>query len=168
MVLRALVRRVAGVSPIPGRPRGPWAVFLASMALIVATGAVDARPAWCRTDPVVEIGGEVADISVSAPPEAPTLVTGATRVEVTVPKGVSTRLIASDFGFGKGTEVSFDKSKRLRSSRSGIEVLVSVYVPASDDDMPVRVEFASRGDEVLSPVSAEGTANRPIKLRTKV
>ena len=168
MVLRSLVRRVAGAGPIPSRPRGTWAVFLAIMALIMVTAAVDARPAWCRTDPVVEIGGEVADISVSAPPEAPTLVTGATRVKVTVPKGVSTRLIASDLGFGKGTEVSFDKSKRLRRTPTGIEVLVSVYVPASDDDMPVRVEFASRVDEVLAPVGAEGRANRPIKLRTKV
>ena len=168
MVVRSLVRRVAGASPIPGRPRGSWAVFLAIMALIVATGAVDARPAWCRSDPVVEIGGEVADIFVSAPPEAPTLVTGATRIVVTVPKGVSKRLILADPGFGKGTKVSFDKSKRLRATPTGIEVRVWVYVPASDDDMPVRVEFASRVDEVLAPVGAEGRANRPIKLRTKV
>ncbi len=167
MVLRFLARRIAEVNPVRGRPGGTWAVFLAIMALVATMGAVDAARVWCRSDPVVEIGGQTADVFVSAPAEAPTLVTGPTRVVVTVPKGVSTRLVVSDPGFGKGTEVSFAKSKRLRSTRTGTEVRVSVYVPASDD-MPVRVEFAPHVVGVLTPASAEGTANQWITLRTKL
>ncbi len=167
MVLRFLVRRAAGANMIPGRARGTRAVFLAIMAVVVATGAVDAARAWCRSDPVVEIGGEIADVFVSAPAEAPTLVKGPTRVVITVPKGVSARLVVADPGFGKGTKVSFDKSKQLRTTKAGTEVHVWVYVPASEN-MPVRVEFAPHVVGVLDPATAEGTANKWIPLRTKL
>ena len=167
MQFRSLGRRVAGAGPILGRAPGTWAVFLAIMALVVATGAVDAARAWCRSDPVIEIDGELADVFVSASLEAPVLVKGPNRIVVTVPKGVKARLVASDPGFGRGTKVSFEESKRLRATKTGIEVRVSVYVPASDDEMPVRVEFARTGTGLLDPERADGAANEWVTLRTK-
>ena len=43
---------------------------------------------------------------------------------------------------------------------------IEAYVPATDDAMPVRVEFAPRAVGILWPASAEGTANEWITLRT--
>jgi hypothetical protein len=51
---------------------------------------------------------------------------------------------------------------------NGIEVLVEVFVPATDDEMPVRVEFAPRILGILWPASAEGTANSWVRLRTEL
>jgi hypothetical protein len=62
--------------------------------------------AWCRTDPLVRIGGDLADIFVAAPPKALLVVTGPNEVVVTVPKGVPARLILADLGFGRGEKVS--------------------------------------------------------------
>ena len=141
------------------------ALFLVGSALALADPAAAIRN-WCRTDPVVSIDGELADVFVSAPAEAPTLVTGPNRIVVRLPAGVRATLVASDLGFGKGTAVSFDEAKRLRVTDRGIEVEIEAYVPATDDAMPVRVEFAPRAVGILWPASAEGTANEWITLRT--
>jgi len=45
-------------------------------------------------------------------------------------------------------------------------VRVAVYVPATDDEMRVRLEFSSVDAGLLTPVSVEGTANEWLALRT--
>ena len=139
---------------------------------VVARGTLAGR-AWCRTDPVVSINGELADVFVAGPPEAPLLVNGANEIVVTVPDGVKKQLVLNDLGFGQGNTVSFKTSSRLRVTRSGVEVKVAVRVPVDDSKlpdydgpMPVRVEFAPRVVGILSPASAEGTANQWVTLRT--
>jgi hypothetical protein len=151
--------------------RSWWAVpflvlVVAGLALAAAT-EVGAIKNWCRTDPVVAIDGELADIFVAAPVEAPTLVTGPNEVVVIVPRGVPARVILNDLGFGKGTETAVEESRALRETEHGIEVVIKVRVPARDDDMPVRVEFAPRVVGILWPESAEGVANEWITLRTE-
>jgi hypothetical protein len=150
------------------RPARPFlALVLAGLALALAGDAAAIRT-WCRSDPVVSIDGELADVFVAAPLEAPTLVTGPNEVVVAVPEGVRAAVILNDLGFGRGTVTTVEESKRLRATERGVEVLVEVRVPAKDDAMPVRVEFAPRVVGILSPASAEGTANEWIRLRTHI
>lgn len=125
-----------------------------------------ASHAWCRTDPVIMVDGELADIFISAPIEAPLLVTGPTEVVVSIPVGVEASVIATGVGFGKGEVVSFVEAKNLKKTARGIELKIAVYVPATDDEMPVLVEFAPRIIGLLSPASAEGTANEWVTLKT--
>ena len=143
------------------------ALVLACGAATVAAPEAGAYRTWCRTDPVVSVGGVVVDVFVSGPLNAPTLVTGPTLVVVTVPRGVDAWLVASDVGFGRGERVSFEESGALRATVGGVEVRVDVYVPSRDDDMPVLVEFAPRVVGLLAPASAEGTANRWVSLEAR-
>ncbi len=160
--------------PLPpiGHPLGARigrraAALLVLGAVVGATapGAAALRQ-WCRTDPVVTIRGDVADVFVSGPLDAPVLVTGPNRIVIRVPTGVDATLIASTLGFGKGEEVSFEYVHSLKATDQGTEVVVKVYVPASDDAMPVLVEFVPRIVGILAPASAEGTANTWVTLRT--
>ena len=145
--------------------RRKLALALAALVYLVALPGADAHRTWCRTDPVVVIGGTTADIFVAGPLDAPLLVTGPTEIVVTVPVGVDAWLVASDLGFGYGDVVEFAQSPRLRQTATGIDVEVRVLVPAREA-MPVLVEFAPRLLGLLSPASAEGTANTWITLRT--
>ncbi len=158
------------------RPTVACAALGLVLALVLALVVLALAPArdtaaavqWCRTDPVVSIGGDVADIFVAAPFDAPLKVTGPNQVVVVVPNGVPAHLVLKDLGFGKGEEVTFQESAKLKATEDGIEVVVKVMVPASEDDMPVRVEFAPRVVGVLQPASAEGTANEWVTLRTSL
>jgi len=111
------------------------------------------------------IDGDVADVFVSAPPDAPLKVSGPTRIVVSTPPGVDAVLIASTLGFGRGEVVEFAQSPSLKVGPEGIELRIRVSVPATDDEMPVLVEFAPRVVGVLAPVAAQGTANDWISVR---
>jgi hypothetical protein len=139
-------------------------LVLFAFALAIAP-AVGASRRWCRSDPVITVEGQVADIFVSARLDDLTSVTGPTQIVVEIPVGIDARLIARGVGFGYGEEVTFVESRNLRASKRGIDLRIEVLVPASDDDMPVLVEFAPRLVGVLAPVGAEGTANDWIRLR---
>jgi hypothetical protein len=143
------------------------ALVLAGLALASAADAAAIRN-WCRTDPVVSVDGELADVFIAAPVEAPLLVTGPNEVVVAVPEGVRAEVILNDLGFGRGTETTVEASRQLRVTERGVEVRVEVYVPARDDGMPVRVEFAPRVVGILWPASAEGTANEWVALETRL
>jgi hypothetical protein len=114
------------------------------------------------------IDGAIADVFVSAPLTAPLKVTGPTEVVITVPEGVETAVVLTDLGFGRGETVTFKESARLRRTADGVQLKVAVRVPARDDEMPVRVEFAPRILGILWPDSAEGTANDWVVLRTTI
>ena len=144
------------------------ALALLALSLVLAVPGVGAGRGWCRSDPVVLIDGEVADVFVLAPLDAPLKVTGPTEIVITTPVGVEADLVLAGPGFGQGEEVRFAESRRLRRTATGIEVEVKVYVPATDDAMPVLVEFAPRIVGILWPASAEGTANAWVTLRTSI
>jgi hypothetical protein len=160
----------------PGSPAGRPILLGRVLVAVLVVGAILGQVApsagamrmWCRTDPVVAIDGDLADVFVSGPLEAPTLVTGPNQIVITVPEGVHAKLVASTLGFGFGEVVTFEESRRLRATARGIELKVAVYVPATDDAMPVLVEFAPRIVGILQPASAEGTANAWVTLRTSL
>jgi hypothetical protein len=140
---------------------------LAILVLSLTAQAAAAGVGWCRSDPLVAIGGEVADVFVAAPPDAPLRVTGPTQIVVTVPKrGVSAELVLATVGFGHGEEVTFVESSHMKVTDAGIGVRIDVFVPANDDAMPVRVEFAPRVVGILNPAAAEGVANTWVTVAT--
>jgi hypothetical protein len=151
-----------------GRLRRPSlvpALALVVLAFVLAAPGAAAVKGWCKTDPVIMVDGQIADVFVSAPLYAPLKVTGPTQIVVTVPVGVDAWLVASDLGFGRGEVVTFAESSDLQRTATGVEVEVAVYVPATTA-MPVRVEFAARLLGILAPAWAEGTANAWVSLKT--
>lgn len=142
------------------------AVLLVVLGFGSITPGAEALRTWCRSDPIVAIDGTLVDIFIDGPLEAPLLVTGRTEVVIRVPPGVRTRFVASDLGFGRLEHVRFAESEDLRVTRRGIQVEVRVFVPARDEAMPIRVEFAPRIVGILNPDRVRGTANEWITLRT--
>ena len=140
-------------------------VGLLALLLLVTTAPAGAIIGWCSKDPVVQIGGQRANIWVSAPNQILEAVTGPTLVRIAVPEGVPTALIATDDGFGwdPAYDVQFVESDRLEVTNLGIEVKVTVRVPA-DADLPVVVDIADRAGVVLA--SGTGVTNSPIVTRT--
>jgi hypothetical protein len=139
---------------------------IAVLASSVAVSDAEAYRQWCRSDPVVVIDGAAADVFVAAPLEALTEVTGPTQIVVTVPVEVEQTLAIPTEGFGRGEQVTFVASHKVQVTDGQIQVRIAVYVPARDDDLPVQVEFSPRVVGLLSPATAEGTANTWIRLGT--
>jgi hypothetical protein len=140
---------------------------LAAVAAGAAAGRAEAARTWCRTDPVVKIDGKVADIWLGSYTELHTAATGPAQIVVSVPKGVSTQLLACDLGFGKyGYTVNFKQDAALTRSATGPQVIVSVYVPSKDASLPLSVSFAPRSSG-LAAASASGFVNRWVTLQTK-
>ena len=73
------------------------------------------------------------------------------------------RVAATDLEPGEAVE-----SGDLRATGDGIEVKIRAFVPASDDDMPVRLEFAPRIVGLLDPARADGVANTWITVHTRI
>jgi hypothetical protein len=167
---------LAATNPIPSRPSPGrrrtaldpsrrWALTVMTILLVLSTSTASASVGWCRADPVIMVEGDIADIFVSAPLDALLKVTGPTQIVVSTPAGVDAFLIASTLGFGRGEIVEFEQSRRLKVSDGGIELQIEVFVPATDDELPVLVEFVPRLLDILSPVSSQGTANDWISFR---
>lgn len=160
---------------VPRYPTRRGAIRLLGAAALVAPAALrahvaDALHGWCRTDPVVRIGGQVADISLFSLREMRVLATAPAQVVVLVPTGVPTQLIATDPGFGRqGYDVRFEEAKRFADTASVLQVRIKVYAPAVtpvEGALPLRVKFTPRGVGRLSPGTAEGEANSWVILNT--
>lgn len=135
--------------------RGPLLGLLVIGFLFHAQSA-GALLEWCRTDPVVDIGGKRMHVYVSGPGDLLEAVTGPTVVEISVPIGVPVSLISTDPGFGLGWDVRFAESEKLRVTDRGIEVSVRTYVPANAT-FDVLTEVTNGSDVVL--VNVLGTTN---------
>lgn len=142
------------------------AVGLALLALSVVAVPASAGHGWCRSDPVVLIDGRIVDIWVTGPLTAPLKVTGPNQIVITTPPDVESYLILKDLGFGKGEEVTFRTSPRLKPTSQGVDVEVAVYVPSWDSSMSIGVEFAPDIIGNLAPSRATGTANEWVVLKT--
>lgn len=135
--------------------RGPL-IGLLAVLFMLHTQSAGAFIEWCKSDPVVEIGGKRMHVYVSGSADLLEAVTGPTVVEISVPIGVPMSLISTDQGFGQGWDVRFAESDKLRITDRGIEVRVSTYVPA-DATLKVLTEVTNGSDVVLSEVL--GTTN---------
>ena len=142
-----------------------WALAVVAVLTALSASNAAAGVGWCRTDPVIMVDGVAADVFVSAPADAPLKVTGPTQIVVTTPRDAHAVLILSTPGFGRGEVVRFEQSPSLKLGADGIDLRIEVFVPATDDALPVLVEFAPRILGILAPVAAEGTANDWISVR---
>lgn len=141
------------------------AVAVAAAGMAGPLHSADAARGWCRTDPLILINGELADIFCTAPLSMLLQATGPTEFVVTVPRGVKTILLLAGPGFLKGESVTFKHSRKLKKTKSGIEIKVAVRVPAKED-LPIGLEFAPRILGILNPDRAEGFANSWVSLKT--
>ena len=140
-------------------------LVFAIVTLGLAVPTANAGIGWCRTDPVVVIDGQIADIFVSARFDDLTKVTGPTEIVVATPVGIDGQLAIATIGFGYGEKVTFQESPSLQVTTEGIELRIKFRVPARSDAMPIRVEFAPHLVGALAPVEADGHANEWIVLR---
>ena len=158
----ALGRRLA--SP----RRTAQAIVVRAFALVILTEtyaapSATAGVAWCRTDPVVVIDDQVADIFVSVRFDELKRVNGPTEIVITTPVDVDITLATPGVGFGYGENVTFEESPALEKTDKGIDLRIEVYVPAQDD-IRVLVQFAPRVVGILNPRNARGEANDWIRL----
>jgi hypothetical protein len=147
---------------------GARVLCLAILVVSLTPHGTSASVGWCRSDPIVKIKGDLADIFVAAPLDAPLKVTGPTKIVLTIPQEVSAAAIVAGKGFGRGENLAIANSSDLQVTQTGIEVLIDVFVPATDVAMPVRVEFAPRVVGILDPAYAEGVANAWVSLSTEL
>jgi len=143
-------------------------------AVVMALGAATAnfQPSlagrgWCRSDPLVLIGGILVDIFCTAHLTTMLRVTGPTQIVITTSPGVPASLVLGGIGFGRGEKVSFEQSDQLLKVGSVVDVEVEVYVPAPDG-LEIGVEFAPRILGILNPVRADGLSNQWITLNTQL
>lgn len=141
----------------------PLLLVFGLLSTLAAPSAFAAR-AWCKTDPLILVDGELANIMVVSTLLAPLKVSGPTQIVVTVPEGVPAYLVLSDLGFGRGQIVTFKHSPEMKVTEQGIQMQIAVFVPARDNTLPIAVEFAPRLLGLLSPARAEGVANSWIYL----
>lgn len=141
------------------------------VALVVGVPDVSAGRTWCRTDPVIKVDGQVADIWVSSYTEMNTSATGPVKIVVPIPTGSTGAVYAMDNGFGQGYQISFVKSSSMQRTATHTQVRVQVYAPAKDSTLPVQVDMMPRSQNgntgVLLGASASGTANKWVSLTTK-
>jgi hypothetical protein len=140
-------------------------VFLQLAALLLAPGSVAlSSHGWCSSDPVVLIGDTMTHITLSAPANAPSRVTGSNEIVVTIPDTLSGVVVSPGPGFGRGESVSVVLSPDLQATSDWIEVTIQVFVPASDDTMEIGVEFATLDAGLLAPTHIHGVANSWITM----
>jgi hypothetical protein len=155
------------IDPVRGMSRRQLlgAAGLATFGLGSAAMDAGAARGWCRTDPLILINGELADIFITAPLSMLFLATGPTEYVVTLPKGVRGVLILAGPGFLKGETLRFEHSDKLEKTRKGIEIKVAARVPAKKD-LEIGLEFAPRILGILNPDRAEGYTNSWVSLKT--
>ncbi len=154
--------------------RGLLGIVAGGSAL--APRQVAASRGWCRVDPVVRIDGRLAEILVAVKFVDIYRMNGPTEIVVTVPKGVDAKLVTpgiwqtrrgdvSGPGFGHGEITRFAESRKLKRTRDGVQMEISVLVPSRKTHR-VRVEFGRPGRVLLDPKTAKGTTNKWVTLRT--
>ena len=143
--------------------RGPLIVLLAVLFMLDARGA-GAIVEWCRTDPVLDIGGERMHVFVSGPVDLLQTVTGPTIVEITVPAGVPYTLVSTDAGFGLGWDVRITESDQLRVGDRGTEVRVRTSVPASTNGLRVMMEVTDGNQSVLDSRTSSTNGWQTVKV----
>lgn len=153
------------------QPMGGIRSVAAALVLVLGVFAVFAPNAsagivWCRVDPAVSINGQTVNIFIASTEEIFQQATGPTDVVVSVPVGVSAQLLWTDPGFGYGETVTILESSRLRVTSSGVQIMVSAFVPATGS-LPVLVEIVPANAGVVT-ASAQGATNAQVRVLTTV
>jgi hypothetical protein len=145
----------------------------------------DALRVWCRTDPVVDLRdpiglkGNSASIYLSAALEEWELNNSSGDVVVEHPKDAKTSKLWEDVNgyFGQGVSTNFAVNPNLRFYAAYMDVRIRCYIPASRNDMQIRLDWApgpiqwdANGDPLPAKViaSATGLGNQWIALKSKL
>jgi hypothetical protein len=163
-----------------------YALRLIGGAIVALPVAIEGREAaasrgWCRTDPVIELRtpdgrrGNQAAIYLSAKLEEYEFNNSSGDIVIEHPKDAKTNKLWEDPNgyLGQGISTNFAINERLRFGRRAMDVRVRVYIPASRNDMAIKLEWApgpigwdADGSPLPAPViaSASGYANRWITI----
>jgi hypothetical protein len=147
-------------------------LFVFACSLIFGVSSASAGIAWCRSDPVVVIDGQLADIFVASDLAMQFKATGPLQLVIALPPSSTGSVVLSDTGFGlHGYDVRFVTDASLTRTNRHTQVRVAVYAPATDSTLPVQVTFAPRDltaglTAILFGTSANGFANNWVSLTT--
>ena len=131
------------------------APMLGLLALLLALQVDVARAGvgWCRADPVFEVGGRRGHVVVASLEELWDVANGPIKVVITVPKGVNTRLISTDRGFGHG----YDSPVAFAGPRRGLPLDLTRPERAAD---PAAAQRGRGGDAGPCRGAARGGRSR--------
>ena len=122
-----------------------------ALPLVIAASSpyqVEARIAWCRRDPILQIDDKLVRIDVYSKKQILDVITGPTKLRVLVPRRVDFSVYAEDEGFGAGWDIRFDRRDRLQVDKGNgtIEIQAEVFVPTPEDvRLPVKVLISDPG-----------------------
>ena len=121
---------------------------LALLAMLVLATPAMAGRRWCARDPIFQLNGADVQLWAAIPEEYVPLVTGPVNVEVSVPKGVTAKVLFLDAGFnGYGETVS------ARILKGG-----NIY-PDGSFDVKLRVTV---------PINTKAAKSIPLQLTANV
>jgi hypothetical protein len=141
------------------------AFIAAVLVLGLADPAVAGRQ-WCKKDPAFLVAGTQVTVDVAVPWADQARVTGAFAVTMYVPKGTAASVLYVDDGFGGyGEAVSVLESNRLRRTAQGVQILVTVMVPATSKTIPVNVVVTPTSGRTAS---TNGRANATVQVNSLV
>jgi hypothetical protein len=112
-----------------------------ALMLVLQVNTASAGIGWCRTDPLITVNGRTGHVYLDSTDAMLTSATGPILLEVRVPVGSTTAAVPLDSGFGYGYIITFKEDAELGIRGYFSEVRVSVFVPADDSSLPVRVTF---------------------------
>ena len=138
--------------------------LLAGAAVPLTSRAASAALGWCRIEPIVRIGGQVVAIHPAAYTKKRHFATEPTQLVISIPVGVSHRVLAVDKGFGAGYAVSWVEAPDLVASPGVMPVRVEMLVVGPDSGMPVRLVVSGKGPGPVGDGEAEGVANSWVAL----
>lgn len=142
------------------------AMILALLAIIVLIVPASAGRLWCSSDPIFMIDGQQVSVWVSSYGEMTSSATGPVKVILTVPSDVEARLLATDRGFGYGYDVEIVYSGNLVATSASLPTQVEVFAPATNNDLPVKVDLVARGKGRVVSGTAQGMVNEWVVLQT--
>jgi hypothetical protein len=142
---------------------------LAALPTVEYAAPAMAGRTWCKTDPGLRVGGKETHVNLYSYQEMFDAATGPVLLIVTVPVGDEgkTELLYMDEGFRHGYDLVVKESIDLKDSSTGIDILVEAYAPATDGELPVKVEVVPV-DRGKKPKFRKGQANQWIPVRGKI
>src|SRR4051794_20750710 len=110
---------------------------LTGTLLFTATRASEASAArgWCRTDPVIMVDGQLADVFIGSTLAMLTSATGPLQLEITIPTQATGSVVLTDLGFLKGYNIVFKHSSALTRTGNHTQLQLRVYAPATSSNL---------------------------------
>lgn len=142
------------------RPAALAAAMMLVLELMLASSATATAAMPPASRATIEIDGDLIDLDVTLHTCRSRAVTGAIRVSVSLPKGVSGSAIGDDGGFRK-QGYAFTFRERADTTRN---VGVRVVVPGSTSLCEITVGYAYQDGMAGPAMSGPGTTNVLMKL----